>query len=260
MAATARARRFTPTACAIRGATVWTARPAICGWATSARICGRKWTCRQGRQLRLERPRRRASFQTRPAGAQYIDPVMEYPHRPNLLPESLFPDHSIGLCVIGGYVYRGAEISLARRHLHLWRLQSGHDLGFRYDCDAHKVTDQGTCAAATEKHHQFCRGQRRRNLRADAGRQHLPGHREIKGRQCWVHPRRCQRTHYFRRTGISGGPAWDGFQIQEGEEDDGFELAVEGRGAADICAEAQITRRSFGMLTGSAVSSLMEQS
>jgi len=40
-------------------------------------------------------------FKPGPPGAQYIDPVMEYPHRPNLLPESLFPDHSIGLRVIG---------------------------------------------------------------------------------------------------------------------------------------------------------------
>jgi glucose/arabinose dehydrogenase len=42
-------------------------------------------------------------------GAQYIDPVIEYPHRPDLLKESRFPNHDIGTCIIGGYVYRGAK-------------------------------------------------------------------------------------------------------------------------------------------------------
>ena len=48
-------------------------------------------------------------FKPGPDGAKYLEPVMEYPHRPNLQPVSLFPDHSIGLCVIGGYVYRGKK-------------------------------------------------------------------------------------------------------------------------------------------------------
>jgi len=48
-------------------------------------------------------------FKPGPPGAQYIDPVMEYPHRADLLPQSLFPKHSIGMCVIGGYVYRGKK-------------------------------------------------------------------------------------------------------------------------------------------------------
>ena len=46
-----------------------------------------------------------------PEGAQYIDPVIEYPHRPNLQSEAMFPDHSIGLCVIGGYRLSRQEIS-----------------------------------------------------------------------------------------------------------------------------------------------------
>jgi quinoprotein glucose dehydrogenase len=48
-------------------------------------------------------------FKPAPPGAQYIDPVMEYPHKPQLLAESLFPNHSIGMCVVGGYVYRGQK-------------------------------------------------------------------------------------------------------------------------------------------------------
>jgi hypothetical protein len=34
---------------------------------------------------------------------------MEYPHRAELLKDSKFPDHTIGMCVIGGYVYRGQK-------------------------------------------------------------------------------------------------------------------------------------------------------
>jgi glucose/arabinose dehydrogenase len=48
-------------------------------------------------------------FKPGPDGARYIDPVMEYPHNTNLLSETAFPKHSIGACVIGGYVYRGAK-------------------------------------------------------------------------------------------------------------------------------------------------------
>jgi glucose/arabinose dehydrogenase len=48
-------------------------------------------------------------FKPGPVGAQYTDPVLEYPHRPDLAPQSKFPNHSIGLCVVGGYVYRGKK-------------------------------------------------------------------------------------------------------------------------------------------------------
>ncbi len=48
-------------------------------------------------------------FKPGPPGAQYIDPVMEYPHQRNLLAQSKFPRHDIGFCVIGGYVYRGKK-------------------------------------------------------------------------------------------------------------------------------------------------------
>ena len=48
-------------------------------------------------------------FKPAPPGAQYIDPVIEYPHKPELLKESTFSSHAIGACIIGGYVYRGAK-------------------------------------------------------------------------------------------------------------------------------------------------------
>ena len=83
-------------------------------------------------------------FKPGPAGAQYIDPVMEYPHKPNLLSQSLYPDHSIGLCVIGGYVYRGQKYpSLDGVYLYCDN-SLGTIWGFRYDRAAHKITTQGT--------------------------------------------------------------------------------------------------------------------
>ena len=81
-------------------------------------------------------------FKPGPEGAQYIEPVMEYPHHPNLLPESMFPDHSTGLCVIGGYVYHGKE-SPALEGIYIYGdYNLGTIWGLRYDRDAKKVTAQ----------------------------------------------------------------------------------------------------------------------
>ena len=89
-------------------------------------------------------------FKPGPAGAQYINPVMEYPHRPNLLPESLFPDHGIGLCVIGGYVYRGKQYPSLDGIYIYGDYNLGTFWGFRYDRDARKVTDQGMILSQTK--------------------------------------------------------------------------------------------------------------
>jgi glucose/arabinose dehydrogenase len=48
-------------------------------------------------------------FKPGPEGAHYIDPVIEFPHNPNLLAQSHFPKHAVGTCVVGGYVYRGRQ-------------------------------------------------------------------------------------------------------------------------------------------------------
>ncbi|HEY1661958.1 MAG TPA: PQQ-dependent sugar dehydrogenase [Verrucomicrobiae bacterium] len=82
-------------------------------------------------------------FKPGPEGAQYIDPVMEYPHIPGLLSKSLFPDHTIGLCVIGGYVYRGTKYPSLNGIYIYGDYNLGTIWGFRYDRDAHKVTAQG---------------------------------------------------------------------------------------------------------------------
>ena len=83
-------------------------------------------------------------FKPGPAGAQFIKPVMDYPHRPDLLPQAIFPDHTIGLCVIGGYVYRGKQFP-ALDGIYLYGDYSlGTIWGLRYDYDAQKVTAEGT--------------------------------------------------------------------------------------------------------------------
>ena len=83
-------------------------------------------------------------FKDGPAGVKYIEPVLEYPHRPNLQSEAMFPDHSIGLCVIGGYVYRGKEFpALAGLYIY-GDYNLGTIWGLRYDYAAQKVTAHGT--------------------------------------------------------------------------------------------------------------------
>jgi glucose/arabinose dehydrogenase len=79
-----------------------------------------------------------------PDSAEYIAPVMEYPHRPNLAPQGMFPDHSPGLCVIGGYVYHGKN-SPGLEGVYIYGdYNLGTIWGFRYDRDAHKVTARAT--------------------------------------------------------------------------------------------------------------------
>jgi glucose/arabinose dehydrogenase len=81
-------------------------------------------------------------FKPGPEGAQYIAPLMEYPHKPNLLPQSLYPDHTIGLCIIGGYVYRGAKYPSLQGIYIYGDYNLGTIWGFRYDRDARKITAQ----------------------------------------------------------------------------------------------------------------------
>ena len=81
-------------------------------------------------------------FKPGPPGAQYREPVMEYPHGTNLLSQSAFPRHSIGLCVIGGYVYRGKKYPALEGVYVYGDFVLGTIWGFRYANG--KVTDYGT--------------------------------------------------------------------------------------------------------------------
>jgi glucose/arabinose dehydrogenase len=83
-------------------------------------------------------------FKPGPAGAQFIKPIIDYPHRPDLQSQSIFPDHTIGLCVIGGYVYRGKQFPALDGIYIYGDYNLGTIWGLRYDYDAQKVTAEGT--------------------------------------------------------------------------------------------------------------------
>jgi glucose/arabinose dehydrogenase len=81
-------------------------------------------------------------FKPGPEGARYHEPIIEYPHDPKLLPEGLFPEHSIGMCVIGGYVYRGKKYP-ALQGVYLYAdYVLGTFWGFRYRDE--RVTERAT--------------------------------------------------------------------------------------------------------------------
>jgi glucose/arabinose dehydrogenase len=81
-------------------------------------------------------------FKPGPPGAQYIDPVIEYPHKTELLKESVFSRHGIGACVIGGYVYRGTKYPALQGIYIYGDYALGSIFGLRYNDG--KVTDYGT--------------------------------------------------------------------------------------------------------------------
>ena len=83
-------------------------------------------------------------FKPGPDGAQFIKPIIDYPHRTNLQSRSIFPDHSIGLCIIGGYVYRGKQFPALDGVYVYGDYNLGTIWGLRYDYAAQKVTTEGT--------------------------------------------------------------------------------------------------------------------
>jgi glucose/arabinose dehydrogenase len=83
-------------------------------------------------------------FKPGPEGAEYIKPVIDYPHHANLQSQAMFPDHSPGWCVIGGYVYRGKQFPSLNGIYIYGDYNFGTIWGLRYDYDAKKVTAEGT--------------------------------------------------------------------------------------------------------------------
>jgi len=53
-------------------------------------------------------------FKNQKPQGKLIDPIIEYPHNTTLAAECKFPDHSPGVSVTGGYVYRGKKLPSLR--------------------------------------------------------------------------------------------------------------------------------------------------
>lgn len=84
-------------------------------------------------------------FKPGPESTSYIDPVLEYPHNPRLAAQSKFPNHSIGLSVTGGYVYRGKQYPALQGVYVYGDYNLGTIWGLRYE--AGKVVEYGTLLA-----------------------------------------------------------------------------------------------------------------
>ncbi|MBC8095339.1 MAG: PQQ-dependent sugar dehydrogenase, partial [Akkermansiaceae bacterium] len=83
-------------------------------------------------------------FKPGPDGAKFIEPVIEYPHQARHQPQAMYPDHSVGVSVTGGYVYRGKKFP-ALDGIYIYAdYGSGTIWGFRYDDAAKKLTAHGT--------------------------------------------------------------------------------------------------------------------
>jgi glucose/arabinose dehydrogenase len=84
----------------------------------------------------------RHHFKPGPAGAQFIEPVLEYPHRPEQQAKAQFPEHTTGLSVTGGYVYRGKKYPSLRGVYVYADYNLGTIWGLRYQNG--KVIEHGT--------------------------------------------------------------------------------------------------------------------
>jgi len=69
----------------------------------------------------------------RTTGGNPIDPIIEYPHNAGLSADCKFPDHSPGVSITGGYVYRGKKIPALRGVYIYGDFQMGTVWGLRYE-------------------------------------------------------------------------------------------------------------------------------
>jgi glucose/arabinose dehydrogenase len=93
------------------------------------------WPVREGRH----------HFKPGPDATCFVEPVIEYPHRPDLQANAQFPDHSIGLSITGGYVYRGKKYPSLRGVYVYGDYNLGTIWGLRYQDG--KVIEHGTLLA-----------------------------------------------------------------------------------------------------------------
>ena len=83
-------------------------------------------------------------FKPGASGAVYDEPVMEYPHQNRSQKDALFPDHSIGVSITGGYVYRGKQFPALDGVYIYADYGAGTFWGLRYDAATKKITAHGT--------------------------------------------------------------------------------------------------------------------
>lgn len=81
-------------------------------------------------------------FKPGPEGARYIEPVLEYAHRPDQSKKTRFADHGLGLSVTGGYVYRGKQFPALRGVYVYADYALGTIFGLRYQNG--KLVEYGT--------------------------------------------------------------------------------------------------------------------
>ena len=85
------------------------------------------------------------AFKPGPDGARFVEPVLEYPHRPDQMAKARLPAHTPGLSVTGGYVYRGQKFPALSGVYVYADFALGTIWGLRYQ--AGKVIEQGTLLA-----------------------------------------------------------------------------------------------------------------
>lgn len=84
----------------------------------------------------------RHPFKPGPEGARYVEPLLEYPHRPDQHDRAQFREHSPGLSVTGGYVYRGKRFPALRGVYVYGDYNLGTIWGLRYENGI--ITEQAT--------------------------------------------------------------------------------------------------------------------
>jgi quinoprotein glucose dehydrogenase len=72
-------------------------------------------------------------YKNQKAQGDPIDPVIEYPHNPAMSADCKFPDHSAGISITGGYVYRGKNIPALRGVYTYGDFGAGTVWGLRYE-------------------------------------------------------------------------------------------------------------------------------